>query len=246
MRTLRGKTIILTRQNAHNAALAKILRAKGGRVIQAPLTATVPPRSWRSLDLMIQKFSEYEAVIFTSARAVESFFLRAARTTRPPRVVAAVGAATADAIKQRGWPVNFLARGETGAGLARGIKLSRGAKIALPRAEQGTNDLPKILKTRGFRVTRAAAYRTVADKRGQKILRTKLRAGHAVCFASESAVQSGCSAAGMRARLRDCALIAIGPTTARALKRRGLAAAAIASERNPKSFANAIIEALQK
>ena len=191
--SLSGRTVIVTRPKASSARLAAALRARGARVVLAPLIRTAPPRSWRRLDAALRGLAGFDAAAFTSANAVQAFFDRAAlvlgANPRPPRVVAAVGPATARALVKRGWRATVVPDVRRAEGLARALRLPRGSRVLMPRAEKGRAVLPRLLRAAGARVTVATAYRTLPDLAGRRALRAALaRGADAVCFASGSAV----------------------------------------------------------
>ena len=237
--------MIVTRPRASSAGLAAALRARGARVVFAPLINTTPPKSWKSLDRALRRLSRFDAVAFSSRTAVDFFFTRMKSVLRDrprrPRFIAAVGPATAKALAARGWKCSVVPEDARAAGLARAWKLPRGARVLLPRAERGLTVLPEALAAAGARVTLAAAYRTVRDPAGLRVLRRAVAAGaDAACFASGSA-----AAALGAARLGRCAAVAIGPTTAAALRARGLRAAAVARNPGADAFADAVARALE-
>lgn len=240
MKTLSGRVVVITRPRAASARLAAALRARGARVLFAPLIRFAPPRSWRALDQGIRALSRYDAVVFASANAVESFFSRARRRPDPPRVVGAVGPATAEALARRGWKASVVPEDRRAEGLARALRLPKGARVLVPRAERGREALPRLLRAGGARVTVASAYRTLPDEAGRRSLRRALAAGaDAVCFASGSAV----SAAGSLPR-NGCVPVAIGPVTAAALRARGLRPV-VAARADSESLAAAVARALR-
>ncbi|MFI5361247.1 MAG: uroporphyrinogen-III synthase [Elusimicrobiota bacterium] len=250
---LAGRAVVVTRPRAASAPLAAALSALGARVVFAPLIRTLPPRSWRDLDAAIAGLSGFDAAAFASANAVEFFFARAkALRTRParPRVVAAVGAATARALAARGWKASVVPEDARAEGLVRSLKLPRGARVLLPRAEHGLEFLPARLAASGAVVTRATAYRTVPDAAGRRALRRALAAGaDAVVFASGSAVASAADAfegTSFRRSFSDCAVVAIGPTTEADLRSFGVHAAAVAQRPDAKSLAAAVVAALKR
>lgn len=253
-RPLSGRTVIVTRPRASSQALAAALRRRGARVVFAPLIRTAPPRSWRALDAALMRLDSFDAVVFASANAVAAFFDRASRRLkappRAPRTIAAVGPATARALAARGWRASVIPEERRAEGLARALRLPRRARVLIPRAERGREALPRLLRAGGARVTAATAYRTLADEGGRRALRRALAEGaDAVCFASGSAVASAADALGAaRARraFRSCAAVAIGPTTAAALRARGLTPAATAASANERALADAVERALEK
>lgn len=249
---LAGRVVVVTRPRGASAALAAALGRRGARVVFAPLIRTVPPRSWRALDAALRRLGDFDAAAFASANAVEAFFARAGKVLKKkpaaPGLVAAVGPATAKALAARGWKAATVPDDARAEGLARALKLPRGARVLLPRAEKGREVLPRLLRAAGAEVTLATAYRTLADHDGRVRLKAALAGGaHAVCFASPSAVASAAAALG-QARLRRvftaAAAVAIGPTTAAALKSRGVRAAQAAAP-GPDALADAVVRALR-
>jgi uroporphyrinogen III methyltransferase/synthase len=250
---LSGKVVIVTRPRASSAPLAAALNALGARVVFAPLIRTLPPPSWKDLDAALRGLAGFDAVAFASANAVEYFFARAkALRTRlkRPRVVAVVGAATAKALAARGWKATVVPEDARAEGLFRSMNLPRGANILLPRAEHGLEFLPQRLAASGAVVTRATAYRTVPDAAGRSALRRALAAGaDAVCFASGSAVASAAEMfkeTSFRRAVGDCAVVAIGPTTAADLTTLGVHSAAVAKKPDVESLTAAVVAALRR
>lgn len=245
---------MVTRPRARATALAAALRARGARVAFAPLIRTAPPRSTRALDAALRGLARYDAAAFASVTAVAAFFCRAklvlGRAPARPRAVGAVGPATRAALAARGWRADATPEESTGAALARALKLRRGARVLIARAERGRPELPDALRRAGARVRLVSAYRTVPDAAGRRALKAALAAGaDAVCFASGSAAASAVAALG-RARasraLRLCAAVAVGPTTAAELRARGVRPAAVAAAPDAESFADAVVRALSR
>jgi uroporphyrinogen III methyltransferase / synthase len=250
---LAGRTVVVTRPRAASAPLAAALGALGARVVFAPLIRTLPPRSWSELDAALRGLAEFDAAAFASANAVEYFFARAkALRLRParPRVVAVVGAATAKALAARGWKATLVPEDPRAEGLVRSMNLPRGARVLLPRAEHGLEFLPRRLEASGAVVTRATAYRTLPDAAGRGTLRRALAAGaDAVCFASGSAVASAAAVfetTSFRRACAECAVVAIGPTTAADLAAFGVHPAAVSKKPDVESLAQAIVAALRR
>ncbi len=243
---LAGRSVIITRPRAKSGEVAAALAKLGARVIHAPLIRIVPPRSWGPLDAALKTFRHYDAVAFTSSNSVDFFFARMknvlGRKPAAPRVLAAVGRATANAVKNSGWRCHVIPEDAHAAGLTKALRVPRGARVLIPRAERGLDTLPKSLRTAGARVTVVSAYRTVSDPGGLRCLRRALALGaDAVCFASGSAAALGAR----DSALSGAAAVAIGPTTAAALRARGVIPAAVAKRPDPESFARAVVQALR-
>src|SRR5581483_10260749 len=154
-----------------------------------------PPASWARLDAAIRRLDRYDAVIFTSANAVERFFVRARRVLgskpeRPPRLFA-IGPRTARALADRGWTGVGMPDRFEGDALARRIRARRGWRVLLPRAHRAREALPSALRRRGARVDVVDAYRTVAHRAGLARIRRALAGGGVryVTFTSSSTVE---------------------------------------------------------
>lgn len=238
--------MVLTRPLAQSGGAAAALAKLGARVKFCPLIKVVPPKSWKPLDAGIRLLSSYDAVAFTSVNAVDFFFRRCrnilGRVPAMPLVVAAVGASTGKAVAARGWRCSVIPEDARAAGLAKVLRVPRGARVLIPRAERGLTTLATGLRKAGARVTSVPAYKTVADEAGLRALRLALIDGaDAVLFASGSA-----AAVGARdTRLAGAAAIAIGPTTAAALRSHGIKPAAIAKKPDAASFARAAADGLK-
>lgn len=245
-KSLDRRTVILTRPLAQSGGAAAALAKLGARVKFAPLIKIVPPKSWKPLDAGIRLLSSYDAVAFTSTNAVDFFFLRCrkilGRVPAMPSVVAAVGPATAKAVARHGWRCSVIPEDARAAGLARILRVPRGSRVLIPRAERGLHTLAEGLMKNGAKVTSVPAYRTVPDEAGLCALRLALIDGaDAVLFASGSAAALGAR----DTRLAGAAAIAIGPTTAAALRAKGLMPAAVAKKPDAESFARAAAEGLK-
>ncbi len=234
--------VIVTRPREKAGRDAAALTALGARVVFAPLIRIAPPRSWKALDAALRRLNAYDAVAFTSVNAVKFFFRRIGHMAATPRVVAAVGPATAEAVSAHGWKCTVVPDDARAAGLAKALRVSRGAKVLIPRAENGLETLAAGLRKAGARVTVVSAYRTIPDENGARALRRALALGaDAVCFASGSAAAVGAKAT----KIAGAAAIAIGPTTAAALRKHGLQPAAIAKRPDAAAFARAVVAGLK-
>ena len=244
--SLSGRVVIITRPRPKSGGAAAALRKRGARVIFVPLIETVPPKSWKALDRAILNLRRYDAVAFTSVNAVDFFFLRCqkilAGKPASPRILAAVGHATAKAVAAKGWICSVIPEDARAAGLAKALRVPRGSRVLIPRAERGLDTLPKALRRSGVLVTVVPAYRTLPDSEGRRALRRALALGaDAVTFASGSAAILGVP----DVKLSGAAAVAIGPTTATTLRAHGVIPAAVSKRPDPESFARAVVLALR-
>ena len=106
---LNNKRILITRPAGRGEKLASMLRDSGAEVIVMPTIKTSVIKN--SLDN--KKISDYEFIAFTSVTGVEAFFELLRDSNRDIREtgnakIAAIGQATADALKNHGLKVNFI------------------------------------------------------------------------------------------------------------------------------------------
>ncbi len=108
---LLGKTILVTRAREQAADFIKLLEQLGAAVIVFPTIQIVAPKSWDSCDKAIDNIEAYEAIILTSANAVEKFFSRmqqvrsSALQLTAEKTIYAVGEKTRHAAEKYNVPV---------------------------------------------------------------------------------------------------------------------------------------------
>lgn len=172
-RPLRGLTVLNPREAGSAGGLTARLEALGARVIERPLLAFAPPLSWEPFDRRLAALAPRDWVAFTSATAVRHALdrvrvldhgierLAAAR-------IAAVGAATARALREAGLPVALVPEHFQGEGLLAALleHLRPGDRLWLPRAEQAREVLVEGLRAAGVAVEVTAVYRTVPPEGG--------------------------------------------------------------------------------
>ena len=132
MKSLSGRTVLVTRPRRQAGELAELLRRYGARVLLTPTIRAVPPRSWRSLDRALKSLAKYDTIIFTSANGVENFFHRARKRLRrrpaKPQRLYAIGPGTARALAARGWRGARVPEIHEGSALARHLGKVRGRR----------------------------------------------------------------------------------------------------------------------
>ena len=202
---LAGKRIVVTRAREQASEFVEALRAGGAEPIEFPLIRTAPPpEGYAALDEAIGQIGEFAWVCFVSAPAVRAFFERLTESGRDARAlagvkVAAVGPATAQALRTWGVRADFQPQEATGAALGDELPGEvAGRRVLLPRAEEGEEALEERLAERWARVTAATAYRTVLDGTGAEAVRERLAEGSIdmVTFTSSSTVRNFVTALG--------------------------------------------------
>lgn len=106
MKPLSGRVVLVTRPKSQSAPLVRSLQNAGARVLSTPLIRIAQPSSYKDLDTSLKQLQDYDAILFTSRNAVESFFKRAKKLkikTQRPQKLYAIGPETRKALKERGW-----------------------------------------------------------------------------------------------------------------------------------------------
>lgn len=171
---LEGLGVVLTRPRAAAEALAGPLEAEGARVFIFPALAIEPLAPGAALDALLARLASFDCAIFVSANAVEHGLAMAKRKGPWPAKlrVAAIGAATAEALRNSGIPeVISPPERHDSEGLLQLAQLQAvsGQDIIVFRGEGGRERIKETLEARGARVEYAECYRRVrpeADARG--------------------------------------------------------------------------------
>ena len=251
--SLAGKRIVITRSAAQSEAIARELLVRGAIPVVLPLVSFAEPEDFAPLDAALAQIGQFDWIIFTSAQAVRAVVKRCIelknsliRTGSHLRA-ACVGPVSAEAAREAGFSVEYVAETHTGTALAEelGARL-RGAKVFLPRSDCANPDLPPALKRHGAQVTEVIAYRTL---RPTEIDQRNLRQvadgeADAILFFSPSAVQHFAELFGgeqVRALQDKLAIAAVGPVTANALHGAGVTRMVVAGD----TTATAVVEALE-
>lgn len=261
-RPLEGRRVAVTRPRTQQDRLRALLEARGASVLDFPVIRIDPPPSWEPLDAALAELDTYHWLVFTSRNGVDAFFDRLEHAGRDARSlggrkVAAIGPATAAALRARGVRPDLVPDEHTSDGLLRAFKACRwcrGMRVLHPRAAAAPPDLPRGLEALGLTVRVVPAYVTVRDGAGAAATLEALRSGavHAVTFTSASTVEHALGAlaeaagdpGGAREALGRAACVAIGPVTAAALRRAGLEPARVAAAATLEGLVAAVEEAL--
>lgn len=252
-RPLTGRRIVLTRAPEQAGELTAALKRRGAEVLLMPTVEFRAPQDSTALDAAIDRMVEFDWIFFTSQNAVRFFAGRQKEMARgvPAKVaVAAVGPATAAAATREGFRVDYVANHHTGEGLVRelGARIG-GRKVLLPRSDRDDR-LGAALREAGAQLSEVVAYHTTTPRLDPEMVE-RIRNGEvdAIVFASPSAFHNLCDVLGpepvakLPARVR---LAAIGPTTARALRKAGLRVEIEAADASAAALADAIADYYQR
>ncbi len=231
---LQGKRIVITRAADQSESLVAGLRASGAIAVLMPLVAFAAPDDVKRLDETVASLSGFDWIFLTSQNALralqdssERIHVALGDTVRGTRI-AAVGPATAEATRQAGLSVTYVAGQHDGVSLARELGAEvKGKKVLLPRSDRANPDLVAVLGELGAVVTEVVAYKTIRTdgvmERWQEVVtRTP---PDAVLFFSPSAVHHLEELLGTErfAELSNNVLFAaIGTVTERAVRAAGV------------------------
>jgi uroporphyrinogen III methyltransferase/synthase len=185
------------------------------------------------LDAAIERLTDYDWIVFTSANAVRSLRARLEELGKELRSLgkarlAAIGPATAATLEAEGLevdvvPERFVAE-EVFAALERSGPM-KGCRVLLPRADIAREALPNLLRAAGASVDVVVAYRTVSVSEELASAMQLISDGRIdiVTFTSGSTVRSFVSGMKEKEQLRSKFVSAsIGPITSQALRDAGL------------------------
>ena len=239
-------TLLVTRPRAQAGELVAMLRARGLASVRVPTVEVDETGCAAALDEMLASLDGASWLVLTSAtgaRAVANR-LHAHRRGLPYGTrVAAVGPATANALRSAGVAVDHVPRRYLTVAIADGLGEVGGRRVVLARADAATEDLGTVLHERGAIVEEVVAYRTIeGPSAGRDPLCAALNGElHGVTFTSGSTVRGLMRLASPIDRVRARALPAfcIGPVTAATARRAGFAVAAVAAEHTAAGLAAA-------
>jgi uroporphyrinogen III methyltransferase/synthase len=226
-RPLRGVKVAVTRARAQASGLAQRLEALGADVVQAPV---IRVRELGDQDRATLDPTAYDLICVTSANGVAGLFERLedgahprgdARALAGTRI-AAIGAATARALAERGIVADVLPERSVAESLVEALAEVPARRALIARARGARDVLPDALRARGVEVDILELYETVAEPLAAEALQA-LREADYVTFTSSSTVRFLLQAAGGAAGLSpDTRLVSIGPATSAALREAGL------------------------
>ncbi len=242
---LRGLRIIVTRASEWAGEFSQRLAALGAQPLEMPAIRIAPVEDTGPLDGAIAQLSGYDWAIFTSQNGVSAFWQRLealgldGRALHPLRI-AAIGPATAAALRARGIEPDYVPEEFVAEAILAGIGDVAGQRILLPRADIARPLLAEGLRARGAIVDEIAAYRTLpAD--GPLPDPDRLRQADAITFTSSSTVRHFVQAAGGPEALRGLVVACIGPITAATCREVGLTPHVVAEEYTLEGLVQALI-----
>jgi uroporphyrinogen-III synthase len=242
-------TIVVTRAEGNDGPLTQLLRAAGHRVLHWQVSAVAEPADPAPLRDALRRLDDYDWIVFTSAPAVDTVIR--VRAAAPERTrVAAVGNATASALRQHGWPVDLVPAKSDAQHLAAALLAQHAGarRVLFPASAEALPTLARQLRQGGSQVDQVEAYRLATVAAPAQTWRAALHDGSidAITFASPSAVTRLRAALGADHfdKVKSLVVAAIGETTAKALRDNGVASPLVAPSGSLAALASTTIAAL--
>ncbi len=244
---LRGKRVLVTRARDQAGELIAALESNGAEPLHCPMIETVALSDQGPLVRALQCAAEYDWLLFTSANAVRYVSRAVAlRELLGPRV-AAIGPATAAALRAHGLLVHLQPREHVAEALLEALGDVTGLRFLFPRAARARETLPDGLRARGGIVDVVTAYVTRAPPGAGESLRRVFNSGpvDAALFTSASGVQNAVTLLGgadaAAALLGEARLVFLGPVAAEAARRLKLRVDEVAERYTSEGLLEALV-----
>jgi len=230
-RPLHGRRIAVTRARAQASVLRARLEELGAAVVEAP-AIRIEPLAFDPPDL-----ASFDLLVLTSANGVERVLPADVRALAGV-TVAAIGAATAEALSAHGIVADVVPERAVGEALLAELGDVSGTRALVAAAEGARDVLPDGLAAGGAEVTVLRTYRSVPEP----VDAEAVLAADLVTFTSSSTVTNllgamdGRDLSGMRA-------VSIGPVTSASLREAGIEPVAEADPHDVSGLVRAVVEA---
>ena len=259
-RPLWGQRILVTRSRTQASRLVELLSDLGAEPIELPSIEIAHLDDYSDLDAALTDTALSDTsplaggmpgrwIIFASVNAVQYVWERLRTLGMDARyfagaTVAAIGPATARALRERGIEPDFIPQRSVSESVV--AELSdrdwTGVPVLLPGSAIGRDALAAGLAELGAAVRRIPAYQNLRPADASAKARAILQAGiDVVTFTSSSTVRNLLDILGDdRHLLDDCRIACIGPITAATATENGLAVDLVAAEHNVEGLATAL------
>jgi uroporphyrinogen-III synthase len=255
---LRDRLVVLTRPEGRGADWKSALVEAGAAVSELPLLEIKFEPDDAALGEVFDGMGEYDWIVFTSANGVRGFFDRFFERFTDIRSVggvrfACLGPATEKALRQYHLDADLTAKQSDALSLGRELMEKHdieNQKVLVITGNLNTPELPRLLGEGALAIVDvlkvyATEEKTVAES--PEAAEFRRRGADVIVFASPSAVESFLhQAASLRpdAGARQPKAVAIGATTADALRKAGIPLAGTASAPTAKAIRDAVVAAL--
>lgn len=248
---LLGITIAVTRDARRESGLSESLQSLGASVVKCPTIEIIGAADPSRLDDALVRADRFDWIIFTSANGVDRTIDRLLASGKDVRSfgaakLAAIGPATAEALRARGLRVDVVPEEYVAESLFSALEAVgqlAGARVLLARAAVARDVLPDALREAGAVVEVVEAYRTVVPEGAAATVRRLLESQDRVLvtFTSSSTVTNfkflaaGTGFSGVQAAC-------IGPITAATARDSGLTVVVEATTFTTAGLVDAIVD----
>ena len=254
-RALRGTSIVVTRPRRDAEELVRRIENEGGEALLAPSIRVDPfPFDSHTVAKRLEA-GAWDWIAFTSRNAVEAFFTEIGRHRSLAVLllsiqIAAVGDATAKAIRDHGLDVELVSAGKSAGDLVGELALRGlpGKSMLLPQGSLNRSDLADGLMERGAAVETVQVYTTSGETALPATATARLQRGQvdAITFTSPSSVREFMRLIDIGVeRLADVVIGCIGETTATEARRLGFDWCVVAARPSAEDLVQTVAMALQ-
>jgi hydroxymethylbilane synthase len=249
-RQLAGMRVIVTGTEDLVATVRDEVGRRGGEPVVMPTIRVESPDDPAALERSLVDLERggFEWVVLTSREGVRAVEAALARLPDGVRV-AAIGDATAAAIRAAGVEPAVVAAESRGEGMVAALEshIGQGDRVLLPVSSRARRVVEEGLRALGADVIRVDAYRTevIAEADPAIVALVEKGAIGAVLLASPSAVEGFVAQLGtLLPALSGATFVAIGPVTAAAMEDRGLPVHAVAATPGGRDLVEALASCL--
>ena len=245
-RPLFGRMILITRSEQQSGELAEPIRELGATVMEQPAIEIDEPDSWRDVDSLISRVSEFDFLLFSSRNGVLYFFRRLLSLGHDMRCLASVklgvvGRRTADALNEFHLIADLIPSDFSAASLADLLRpVADGKRFALIRASRGPDTLATLLRQFGGEVTQVIAYSHRDVVEADPLVITKLQRGEIDWITVTSSAIAGSLNRLLGNLLPNAKLASLSPAITQSLVELGLRVSAEAKSATMPSLIEAI------
>ncbi|WP_027178523.1 uroporphyrinogen-III C-methyltransferase [Maridesulfovibrio bastinii] len=230
---LLGKGVIVTRAREQASGLVSTLGKLGACVYEFPTISIEPLDDYEAVEKAVLSLVSYDWLIFTSVNGVKYFWKQLDEIGLDARIlggieVAAIGPATADALRDKGIKPDFVPEKYVAESVVEGLleKGIAGKKVLIPRAKVAREVLPQELEKAGAEVEILPVYETRLSNNDPEPIRAAFKETkiHYLTFTSSSTVHNFfelISPKEFELHKDNVKIACIGPVTAKTLSEYG-------------------------
>ena len=224
--------------------MCQMLEARGAKVLEFPTIRIEPASDLRPLLQALNELDNFDRVIFTSVNGVMHTWQNLESPWPDSVRVAAIGPATAAALRSRNVEPDFVPSEYIAEALASGLGSVHDQRILLPRASRTRPALVDLLRERGAQVRTVTAYETHVNRPPEAAYAAFADGADAITFTSGSTVEG--FAALFPSLDTPVTAACIGPITAEVASRSGFNVVVIAKTYTTEGLVTALEEYFEK